>query len=599
MSHEWIDHTFDYEILSEKNEFTPFEGEFPYLLPGFYKTQADESFSKSYLKIGIPGETETYSDLFILSSNGAYISEFYSNNFDAATYVENPRELRWFINPFLLFQTVFNLFGLPIPDTTTLAGRRIFFSTCHGDSWNMISDIEKYKNQDKLCSEVILEEVVKPNPDIPVCVAVVAADVDLKWVGTKKSQEVARHYFLLPQVEPASHSYSHPFDWVFFKSGEPEKEINYLYLYPYGTWQNSYLSWLRARYYEYFKPDAYAKDHLKWGYVIPRAYANYPFNLEQEIGGSIDFINQFTPPNKPVRAYVWPGDSLPWDKPMELCYQSNIPNFGGGFVRFDTHYPSLLFVYPLARKPGGMIQLYATANGENDYTQGWKDQFYGFQQLYKTLENTEKPRRLKPILLYYHSYSGQFESSVNALLKNIDFIRKQDPIPIALSRFCEIGLGFYETKIDAIGADKWKILNRKDLQTIRFDIQGYKVDFSESYGVIGFMEYQNSLYVYLDQTISEPIISLKQAPMMKTPFLVDSSWEIWNLKRDARSLSFQTQGWGKLKMRWNMRNEGTYTIQTGTQQVTQKTEKQILKCDLDLPYNTAAEVTILFSRKKL
>lgn len=593
---KWIEHTFDYKILWENKDLVPFEGSYPRLLKGFEVIRAKDAQAVSYLKVGIPEVPESISDLIIISPKGGFISQYYANNYDKLLYVNSSRALRWYVNPFRFFELVFNTTNLPAPDTTTLAGKRIFYATCHGDGWNYSTGVQKYKNKQAICSEVILEDVVKPHPDLPISVGIIAADIDLKWVGKKKSQEIAKKYFALSHVEAASHTYSHPFEWEFFRTGEPEKEINYLHLYPYGTWQNSFLSWFRAKYYQQFRPKEYQKQKLRWGYVLPRAYANEPFNLRQEIFGSRDFINQFTIPSNPVKLLIWSGDSLPWDKPLELCKEAGIDNQGGGFVRFDSDYPSYIFVFPLARKVGGEIQIYASANADNNYTNGWKDQFYGYQYLPATLKNTENPRRIKPIQLYYHSYSGQFPASVNAILSNIEYIKSQPIIPIRTTRFCDIGRGFFTTEIERLGPSKWKILNRKGLQTIRFNQAKY-VNINDSVGVIGYNNFQDSLYVYLDAAVQEPIISLGQRENNVTPYLIESNWEIWNCQLRKEELTFHARGWGKLSMKWFISNGGNYRVTAqplnhSSQSIQAVVKEHELIVDLDLPYNVLTEIKI-------
>lgn len=592
---QWVDQTYGYKILTHKNELIPFELDFPDTLPGFYITQVTDPSAKSYLRAGIPGKPESETDLIVINRNGAFVSPYYAMNYEAYLYASNPRALGWHINPFHFFALAFDMGELPIPDTTTLAGRRIYFSTIHGDYWNGISQIEGYVEKEALVSEVLLEQVIIPNPDLPVSVGIVAADIDPHWVAKKKSQTTARRYLNHPQVEASSHTYSHPFYWDFFRTGGPEKEIDYLHLYPYGSWQNSFLSWFRAISYQYLLPKNFSKTRLKWGYVIPRSYANEPFDLNKEIGGAIDYINELAPETNKVKLLIWSGDSRPWDRPVELSQQAGVKNFGGGFVRFDPAYPSNLFVYPLGRKPGGFIQLYAAANAENDYTSGWTDHFYGFQYLPETLRNLESPRRLKPIHLYYHSYSGQFETSLSAVLSNIAFIRSQSVIPIKTSRFCDIGAGFYTVEFEPMGASTWKIRNRGGLQTIRFDNAYHKVvDFGNSIGVVGFIEHQKSLYVYLDAAVEEPKLALREKGNPDATYLIDSNWEVSNLKRSDSNFSFDARGWGTLSMRWKMPKGGTYVITSsaGSKSVKTSPEENILQFEVDLPYDKTFSFTV-------
>lgn len=599
----WVERPHNYKILALEKEIAPFELRYPDLLPGFDFIRVIDPSAKAYLTVGVPEHPETASELIVIHPNGAYISPYYANSWDLLLYVENPRALGWYVNPYLFFELVFNLKHHPIPDTTTLAGRRIYFSTIHGDDWNAKTSIDEYKQKETYVSEVLLDKVIIPNPDLPVTVAVVAADADLDWVGTLKSQQIVRKYFQLPQVEAASHTYSHPLDWQFFRTGGPEKEIKYLYRYPYGSWQNSFLSWFNAKEFQFFTPKKAEERELKRGYVIPRTYANFPFDINKEISGAFEFLNQFAPNFNKPKVLIWSGDSLPWGEVLTLAHNIDVYNYGGGSVRLDPDHPSILFVYPLGRKPGGYIQLYSAADGENDYTGEWQERFYGFQYLPETLKNTESPRRLKPILLYYHSYSGQFQVSLDAVLSNIAFIRAQNIIPITTSRYCTIGEGFYSAEIEPVSDSVWKIRNRKGLQTLRFDhAENITVDFTRSSGVIGYNHHEGSLYTYLDDKVTEPVVAIREGGVPENSFLIESSWELGNLRRDSSKIKFEAKGWGKLVMKWQMLEGGTYTItahdtllKNFEQQHTYQfntDEKKVLTVEMELPYNRLRTVTI-------
>ena len=591
----WIDYPFDYHLLSENKELTHFELDFPNPLPGFYITRIYDESAKSYLKATLPGKPEEDVDLIIIGTKGAYVSEFYTSNYDDVLYAQNPRSIGWYLNPFRFFELAFNLEQRPIPDVTTLAGKRIFFSTCHGDSFNTLTSIKEYGIKNQPCGKVILEKVIKPYPDLPMSMGIIAADVDPTWVAKPWSIDLAKEYLDLSHVEAASHTYSHPFLWEFFKTGGPEKEIDYLHLYPEGSWQSSYLSWLRSKYYQAFTPQEFEKRKLKWGYVRPRAYANKQFDLKQEIVGAVNYINSFAPSDNFAKLLIWSGDSRPWDTALVYAQEAKLKNFGGGFVRLDAEYPSYMFVAPIARKPGNNIQLYEAACAENSYTNNWKDKFYGFQYLRDTLENTDNPRRVKPMHLYYHSYSGQFKASVEALLKNIEYIQSKSILAMQTTRYCSLGEGFYSAKIFPLDKNTWQIKDRKGLQTMRFDhVEDMQVDFSRSHGVIGYNRHATSLYVYLDAVEKEPIIALAKQILPTTSYLIESSWEIWNLTRSVDALIFKAKGWGKLSMQWKV-SSGVYAVIASplARHALVKTEGNILKVELDLPNNMETEIHIV------
>lgn len=598
---EVVEYPIDYKIVSQSKELTNFERPYPTNLPPFTLNTADTRIGTSYLTVG---DGKERSDLIILSEHGGYVDKNYANNFLDVDLDKQPygvsRTIGWFINPFLFFSKAFNLAKLPKPDTTTLAGRRIFHSHVDGDGWPFLSEIEKYKKNRATCAETVLKEVILPNPDVPIAVGIIAAEVDPKWVGDKKSQQLARTYYSQPNVEPATHTYSHPFSWEFFKKDADKKEIYFLHSYPYGTWQSTYISWFRSQYYQFLYPKEFEKLKQEAGYVIPRAYANHRFNLKKEIVGAVDYLNQFASGEKKVDLLLWSGDSLVWEEGLEMAYQNEIANFNGGFTIFDSTFPSYLFVFPLARRLGGWIQTYASGNSEVPYTKDWSRDFYGYKFFIETLKNTGSPLRIKPLSLYFHMYSGQFQESLDAVLTVLNYIRTEQYVALKIKEFCSISEGFFSTKIDQINPNRWRIRDRKGLQTFRFDQKGIVVDIARSIGVIGYVEDLGSVYVYLDAAVKEPIIQLGALGSKQQPYLVDSSWQVWNFQQTNTGFQFHTKGFGPLEMQWKAPGSGVYTVEVFSETNESKKfqvseEGSLLRFVADLPFDS--EYQVKFSHK--
>jgi polysaccharide biosynthesis protein PelA len=556
---DWTQYTFHYQILNKDQKVVEFEHPYPTPLPPFSSVTAIAPEAISYLTLGILGDETSRVDLVVTSPNGGYVSQYY-----AASYTKEqqaPEARYWYIDPFRFFQLAFDLENLPVPDITTLAGRRIFFSQINGDAWNTISEIEKYRRQRALCSEILYHELLTAFPNLPVSVGIIAADIDPAWVGNVKSQQIAQKIIALSHVETASHTYSHPFNWEFFKNPDQQiKEIDFLHLYPYGSWQSTYLSWFRAAFYWRRGKISINEKNLGLGYVTPRAYANHPFDLENEISGSFKYIQQFVPPEKKINLFQWSGDCRPWEEAIGMTRQLGLRNINGGFVRKDQEYPSYCNVGSIGRRAGSQIQIYAASNDENDYTNDWSDRFYGFRYVIETFKNTEHPKRVKPLNLYFHCYSAQYLASWNALLDIITFIQTQKIIPIWPSRYASIADGFYSVQIQQIGFQLWQIKNREGLQTIRFDHPTISIDYARSYGVVGHKRFQQALYVYLDAAENVATIALEASEKKTHAHLVESGTEIWDLKRENRRLSFKTKGWGFLQMIWFLPGGGKYKL---------------------------------------
>jgi polysaccharide biosynthesis protein PelA len=520
------------------------------------------------------------SALVASTPSGGYVASgyaLYKGYFNDRDYIQ------WYINPFIFFKDAYQTQHYPKPDTTTLSGRRMYYSHIDGDGWNSVSLIGDYRENRDISAKVIFDEVIAPNAHLPVTVAPVVADLDPDWVGLPQSQKVAKELFALDQVEIGSHTYSHPFDWGFFKDYDPRDEEQYLDKYPFKTWvDNSVFDEMTEL---LDKEDGERKDHLEkefhypkkvgLGYTIPRAFANKKFNINLEVAGSAKFINRLADQKKTVQVIQWSGNCLPFEKALEIAYGSGLKNINGGDTRFDAEYDSYGWVRPLGRNVGPWRQVFSSMSNENLYTDLWSKRFYGFNRLPHTFYHTETPIRVRPMNLYYHMYSGEKFASLQALLQNIEYIDNQEIIPVETSYFTDVVDGYYNTEITPMGENQWSISNRGALQTIRFDEATFKVvDIEQSKGVIGQRHLQGSLYVALDENVKDPLIALReqeqyyQLPDAIDPYLIESRWHIWGLGYLGKETwRFQAQGYGDGEMSWYVPKDGEYVVNVGNKEV--------------------------------
>ncbi len=570
---EWMRSTYQVKFSYIDDNMMNFEGSVYPIKPPFLKIVPNSPQTYSFLSAIDPQNPNTETTLISINSNGGYVDSQY------ALYEKITKETtfrKWYLNPFLYLRLVFGNQKFPIPDTTTLAGRRLYYSQIDGDGWLNVSDVEKYLLNPIFSSEVIYRDILKPYYDLPTTVGPIGAELDLSWFGTKQSQEIAREIFKLPNVEMGCHTFSHPFDWSFFAHYTPKDEIPYQSLYFRGGWQKKTIGQkLSALYYAILgksdpadeASDSYQKD-LGKGYTIPRAFAKKPFNLNLEIFGAIKVINEFAPPNKRVTIYQWSGDAIPFAAAIKMTEEADVWNINGGQTRFDNEHASYSFVSPLGRPVDNLYQVYASCSNEISYTKGWSGNFYGFNQLPATWLNTEAPRRIKPINLYYHMFSGEKGASLSALIQNIEFARTQQITPVTASHFSAIAQGFRSAEIYSTDKYRWKIKQRGKIQTFRIDqCKNCSIDFSHSKGIIGQRLHQGSLYVYLDEKEKEPEIALKKAdiskgePIEDLTYLIQSRWALTNLQRlSPTHITAIAQGFGEGEMQWKVPEEGTYIL---------------------------------------
>jgi peptidoglycan/xylan/chitin deacetylase (PgdA/CDA1 family) len=178
-----------------------------------------------------------------------------------------------------------------------------------------------------------------------------------------RARDLAQKMFALPNVEPASHSQSHPIDWT-------------------------------------------------------------GINIENEISGSIEYLNKtVTPKEKPVRLLTWSGMANPSAPMLRALKATGVPaingiNMAGGFVnRFDALYPSRTHLAPATRRVGTELQINHRAANDYALTNEWaKDDREKYKDILATFKHTRTNPEI-PVHVYFHAYSAQNGASLAALTK--------------------------------------------------------------------------------------------------------------------------------------------------------------------------------------
>jgi len=607
---EWISTTYDSNLIYNCPELFHFERHYPEVLPTYLRMVKLGNTIDPCLMVRQKDNTETDSVLVGIGERGSYVAANYPIYW---RFRVGKAARAWYFNPFDFFEKALGLEGRPRPDTTTLFGRRIFYSHIDGDGWNNYVYIRKYRNTHAIAARVLLNEVLEPYSDLAFTVGPVGAEIDFQWAGTKKSIPCLKEIVELENVELGCHTFSHPFDWAFFKNYVPQDEYPYLHLYPNGTWMGAgAVAWMKL-FVGSDDPNVTESHRTQYNpnqlkqlneiYDMPRAYARKPFELDREVEGAVSLINKKADSEKKVKAYLWSGDCRPFYAAVKKVADAGIPNINGGDTRFDTKFDSYAWVMPLGRQVKDLWQIYSSNSNENTYTDYWEDDFYAFNLLVETLKNTEFPIRIKPMNLYYHVYSAERTPGLRAVLKNIAYIRSQEIIPIFASEYSMLAQGFYTLKMSEMGKDSWMVEDRGDLQTIRFDYAVAKgVDFAKSEGVIGQVHYQGSLYAALDPGVKEPVIALKDLEVIEDEprephyYLIQSRWQMKNIEQVDRGIEFDVMGHGPLEMCWNVPEEGEYLLSLdGGQPVTFKSENQQL--EFSLPQEDTGPLRIKIVKK--
>ncbi len=395
---------------------------------------------------------------------------------------------------------------------------------------------------------MMLRELIEPYPDLPVSVGIVAEDTDAELGGGEIAMETARRIFALPQVEVASHTCTHPFNWDFFANYDRAREYDLI------TQAERPKRDLSSRLMEAIglanAAEARRSRYLAGGAHAPRAFLRDPFSIDREVRHALEVTQGLAPPDKKPALYLWSGNTRPFAAIIRATRQSSVRNMNGGDTRFDAQHPSHAYIAPIARSVDGERQIYAVNSNENTYTNLWTAHFHGFRQLRETIDRTESPRRLKGVNVYYHTYSAERRASLDAVKSHLDWARQAPLAPIKASTYAAIADGFFSTDITARGPNHWTIANRDGLQTLRIDDPGDSVpDMVASRGILGFNRHQGSLYIALDSSIA--VAELVMRPARGTSqrgfavaSLAESRWQVRDFRRTSCGLQMTAEGYG-------------------------------------------------------
>lgn len=365
----------------------------PPLPPPFQGHSVSDPAATAHLSVEIGGPDPAQSDVVVTGPNGGLVAPSYAMDINQDANIR-----RWIIDPFEFFRLAFATDDLPKPDTTTLVGRRLYYSHVDGDGWRSVSEIE-IDGEPASAARVLFERVTRLFPGLPVTIAPIAAELDSGWIDDEEAREVARDFFDLPHVEAGSHTYSHPLKWSYYERYDPAHERDIVSRvgvdhHIHDGYANIVDTQKRP---ETGDP---AQDGLGL-YTLPRAFFSEPYDLGKEIDGSLRKIEDVG--GKPVRVYQWSGDTDPYEAAVAAAREAGVPNINGGDTRFDSDHRSYGFVAPISVPVGAERQIYASISNENIFTDLWTDRFFGFRHVLQTIDRTGVPIRVKPINVYYHS----------------------------------------------------------------------------------------------------------------------------------------------------------------------------------------------------
>ncbi len=390
----------------------------------------------------------------------------------------------WVVNPWEFLEKALGpVPAFPVPDATTRDGVRLFYTQVDADGFSDRSQVEKGARS----AGIIRDHIFKKYP-FPVAASIIGLEIigEMKGQNKKEAPELetlARSIFELPNVEAASHTWTHPFVWL-----ENDRTA--------GAYESQSI----------------AKDQVGFGKTV----------LSKEINGSLEMIQQkLLPPKKEVKLFLWSGNCRPGEEALRLVRQAGALSLNGGFTDISTLKPSLTAVSPRGVPWGEEYQVFNAVQNDNIYTDGWHGPHYGgYSRVINTFERTEVPRRLKPVGVYYHFFSGDRWDSLLALKEIFEWVSSQSLHAIWPSQFAAIVLDAKDCEIYELGPNRWRLVTQGALKTFRLPKSALLPDLATSSGIVGYRIERDWIYVH---TVGAPVCDLVLSKHPSSRLFLESS----------------------------------------------------------------------------
>ncbi len=405
---------------------------------------------------------------------------------------------QWYADPFAFFELSMMSSGEPLPAFVPAMrnGVRLAFSHVDGDAFFGFTNIKKGGS----CAEIMLEEIFA-RYDLPFTVSIIVAELDPALKGNRDAMDLARKIFALPNVEPASHTYSHPYIW------NPEEEV-------------------------------LDENYGRYAYTIP----GYTFDPHKEIVYSAQWIEEkLTPPDKPCRILLWSGDCAPTAEQIDIADGAGLLHMNGGDTVYDATRESLFNVAPPYRYVDGSHQVHTGQANENILTNLWTQPFSGYRDIVETMKRTGSPRLLAPVNPYYHFYSAEKEASMAALHTVYDWVLSQELAHVYASEWIRAVRGFLSAKVFRPAPNQYVLNDYGECRTVRFGNDFPDPDLEASTGIIGFNRSSEGLFVFIDTAADSATVVLAESDRT-LPYLQRASGRVEGFTTQAGAVSLAYRG---------------------------------------------------------
>ncbi|ULB12106.1 hypothetical protein ORIO_20055 (plasmid) [Cereibacter azotoformans] len=502
-------------------------------------------------------------DLVVLGPRGAFADSSATLRHDARGGLSF-----WVLDPFAFFEAALGQPPAPVPDVTTEGGRRLFFSVVRPEGWLVAEPALRFGQETRIGSELLLDRLVAPYPDLPVSIGVLTGDLDATLAGPEapRGRVAARALFALPQVRPGTAGHSLVRTWAFFDGYDPAREAQLLReLRGAADPGAAGLIGAAVRTLELALPLPAPVAASRMA-EAPRRYMRDPFDLWRETAGALAEVSELAG-GRPAGFHLWTGDASPHADALASVAGAGAAGLGGGGGIYNRFAPALSNLSAYAVREGGRLQVYNALSGDEAYTGFWTTPEHGFHAFADTVRATGSPRRLRPFQLGFAASSALSFGTRTAVEAALGLARASPVLPVAAADYVRIVEGFHSARLRREGERAWRITNRGALQTLRVErAAGLALDLAASRGVLGAVREEDRLYIALNPSDPEPLVALAEDPAplgmrgLDRPALVSSRFRVLDFEAGRCRIALRLQGWAPGVMDWQARPGTRFAI---------------------------------------
>lgn len=394
----------------------------------------------------------------------------------------------WLLDPFSFFQAALRLPVQPVFDMTTENGRRLGLIEVRGDRL-FVKDEQGVEAIDRLRAWI-------EKNGAPVTLGVIEAEAN-----DEGHREKLRRFAAMPQVQLASHTYSHPFYWGVFEG----------------------------------KKDA---DQQPYQYSV--FMQDYAADITRETAGTVAFLQTIAPQSPPL--LIWSGDGKPGPATLAAAQKANLTHYGGGGLRWQSGPLTFADLSPALRPTEWGPQVLTPLIAEPLFAQLWYGEALNFGKVSDWNHQLDHGRRLRASSISIHADAFLHARGAELLDQLVEQQREENLLGVWVHEYVQRVRAFQTASIARDLDGNW-LLYGDALRTVRLPVSDTRPEISGD--VIGYSDLHASRYIFLARNHA----ILKKAAVKSG-----------NGEQDGKTSALRLLGASAPLKSWHLNSDGSATL---------------------------------------